>query len=51
MGGAVAAGESYEEAARRELTEELGVCAAPRFVGKFLCRGAIAPYWLGIHEV
>ncbi|TLF77578.1 NUDIX domain-containing protein [Nocardia cyriacigeorgica] len=50
VGGAVAAGESYEDAARRELAEELGVRAAPRFVGKFLCRGAIAPYWMGIHE-
>lgn len=51
LGGAVDVGESYEEAAARELTEELGVHAAPRFVLKFLCDGVISPYWLGLHEV
>ncbi|MFI8089401.1 NUDIX hydrolase [Streptomyces sp. NPDC086080] len=50
LGGAVEAGESYEEAAARELTEELGVRARPRFVFKFRCEGAISPYWLGLHE-
>ncbi|MGW2583338.1 NUDIX domain-containing protein [Streptomyces virginiae] len=50
LGGAVEVGESYEEAAARELAEELGVRAAPRFVLKFLCDGAISPYWLGLHE-
>ncbi|MFF6873945.1 NUDIX hydrolase [Streptomyces sp. NPDC012474] len=49
-GGAVEVGESYEEAAARELTEELGVRTRVRFVFKFLCRGAISPYWLGVHE-
>lgn len=51
LGGAVGVGESYEAAAARELAEELGVRAAPRFVLKFLCSGAISPYWLGLHEV
>ncbi|MFD3609158.1 NUDIX hydrolase [Streptomyces atroolivaceus] len=51
LGGAADAGESYEEAAARELSEELGVSEAPRFVLKFLCAGAISPYWLALHEV
>ncbi|WP_328884975.1 NUDIX hydrolase [Streptomyces sp. NBC_00316] len=51
LGGAADVGESYEEAAARELSEELGVHARPRFVLKFLCVGAISPYWLGLHEV
>ncbi|MFD5336034.1 NUDIX hydrolase [Streptomyces hawaiiensis] len=50
IGGGVEVGESYEEAAARELTEELGVRAPVRFAFKFLCRGAISPYWLGVHE-
>lgn len=37
LGGAAGVGESYEEAAARELSEELGARAAPRFVLKFLC--------------
>ncbi|MEV0529582.1 NUDIX domain-containing protein [Streptomyces sp. NPDC050439] len=51
MGGAADVGESYEEAAARELTEELGVHGQPRFVLKFRCAGVISPYWLGLHEV
>lgn len=50
VGGAAEVGESYEEAAARELSEELGVRAPVRFVFKFLCGGAISPYWLGVHE-
>ena len=50
IGGAVEVGETYEEAASRELAEELGVRARVRFVFKFLCHGAISPYWLGVHE-
>lgn len=51
FGGAVDVGESYEEAAARELSEELGVHATPRFLLKFLCAGAVSPYWLALHEV
>lgn len=50
IGGAAEAGETYEEAAARELAEELGVRAPVRFLFKFLCRGVISPYWLGVHE-
>ncbi|MFJ4339090.1 NUDIX hydrolase [Streptomyces sp. NPDC088915] len=49
-GGAVAAGESYEEAASRELAEELGVRAPVRFVVKFLNRRGLSPHWLAVHE-
>ncbi|MEU7108134.1 NUDIX hydrolase [Streptomyces stramineus] len=50
LGGAVTAGETYEDAAARELAEELGVRAPVRPVFKFLCSGVISPYWLGVHE-
>jgi 8-oxo-dGTP pyrophosphatase MutT (NUDIX family) len=50
VGGAVDVGESYEEAAARELTEELGVREPVRFLFKFLCRDGISPIWLGVHE-
>jgi 8-oxo-dGTP pyrophosphatase MutT (NUDIX family) len=50
LGGAVGVGESYEAAAARELAEELGVDAGPRFVLKFRCDGVISPYWLALHE-
>ncbi|MFC7974802.1 NUDIX hydrolase [Streptomyces cinereoruber] len=49
-GGAVAVGESYEEAASRELAEELGVQAPVRFVVKFLNRNGLSPHWLAVHE-
>ncbi|MQS15645.1 NUDIX domain-containing protein [Streptomyces kaniharaensis] len=50
FGGAVEVGESYEAAAVRELTEELGVTVPVRPCLTFLCAGAISPYWLGVHE-
>ncbi|MBZ9643457.1 NUDIX hydrolase [Streptomyces sp. PSKA30] len=50
VGGAVDVGESYGDAAARELVEELGVRASPKFLFKYLCRGAVSPYWLGLHE-
>ncbi|WP_329182338.1 NUDIX domain-containing protein (plasmid) [Streptomyces decoyicus] len=49
-GGAVAPGESYEEAASRELAEELGVRAPVRFIVKFLNRSGLSPHWLAVHE-
>jgi 8-oxo-dGTP pyrophosphatase MutT (NUDIX family) len=50
VGGAVGVGEPYERAAARELAEELGVRVPVRPVLKFLCRGVLGPYWLGVHE-
>jgi isopentenyldiphosphate isomerase len=50
IGGAAEVGESYEDAAARELTEELGIHTSARLVLKYLCQGAISPYWLGLHE-
>ncbi|MFR0356932.1 NUDIX domain-containing protein [Streptomyces sediminimaris] len=48
VGGAAGVGESYEQAAARELGEELGVRAAvrPRFT--FLNRVGLSPHWLGV---
>lgn len=50
LGGAVDAGETYEDAAARELAEELGVRAPVRFAFKVLCHGVISPSWLGVYE-
>lgn len=47
-GGAVVVGESYEQAATRELEEEFGVSAAVRFRFKFLNRSGLSPVWLGV---
>jgi len=48
VGGAVGAGESYEQAAARELAEELGVSAAVRLRFTFLNRSGLSPHWLGV---
>ncbi|MCM2387670.1 NUDIX hydrolase [Streptomyces albipurpureus] len=50
VGGAVDVGESYEEAAVRELAEELGVRAPVRFLFKLHFQEGISPIWLGVHE-
>ncbi|WP_043638546.1 NUDIX hydrolase [Nonomuraea candida] len=50
VGGATDVGESYEEAAARELAEELGVGAPVRFLFTFMCRRGISPIWVGVHE-
>jgi isopentenyldiphosphate isomerase len=50
VGGAVAVGETYEQAAARELTEELGVRVLPRLLFTFLNRSGLSPHWLGVHE-
>ncbi len=43
-------GESYEQAAARELAEELGVRVQPRLLFTFLNRSGLSPHWLGVHE-
>ncbi len=50
VGGAVDVGESYEEAAVRELAEELGVRVPVSFLFKLLFREGLSPIWLGVHE-
>lgn len=50
IGGAVTVGETYEQAAAREIAEELGVRARPRPLFTFLNRGGLSPHWLGVHE-
>ncbi|MER6076164.1 NUDIX domain-containing protein [Streptomyces sp. NPDC001817] len=50
VGGAVDVGESYEQAAARELAEELGICGLPRLLFTFINRSGLSPHWLGLHE-
>ncbi|MFJ4013101.1 NUDIX domain-containing protein [Streptomyces sp. NPDC090026] len=50
VGGAVAVGESYEEAARRELAEEMGLAVPVRFVLAFLSQQGLSPHRLAVHE-
>lgn len=50
VGGAVGVGESYEDAATRELTEELGLRLTVRFMFKFFHRNSAGPVWMGVHE-
>ncbi len=50
VGGAVKVGESYEQAAARELAEELGIRALPRLLFTFVNRSGLSPHWLGVHE-
>lgn len=50
VGGAANVGESYEQAAARELAEELGIRVLPRLLFTFLNRSGLSPHWLGVHE-
>ncbi|MFD6798097.1 NUDIX hydrolase [Streptomyces cyaneofuscatus] len=50
VGGGVHAGESYEQAAARELDEELGIRVLPRSLFTFINRSGLSPHWLGVHE-
>jgi ADP-ribose pyrophosphatase YjhB (NUDIX family) len=50
VGGAVDVGESYEQAAARELAEELGVRVLPRLLFTFINLSGLSPHWLGVHE-
>ncbi|MET9343208.1 NUDIX domain-containing protein [Nonomuraea sp. NPDC003804] len=43
VGGAVGVGESYEDAAARELVEELGAGVPVRFLFTFVCQDGISP--------
>jgi Isopentenyldiphosphate isomerase len=44
VGGAVDVGESYEQAAARELAEELGTRVLPRLLFTFLNRSGLSPH-------
>jgi len=48
VGGAAGVGESYEQAAARELGEEMGVRASVSFRFRFLNRAGLSPHWLGV---
>ncbi|WP_078914178.1 NUDIX domain-containing protein [Streptomyces sp. NRRL S-37] len=48
VGGAAGVGESYEQAAAREVGEEMGVRATARLRFKFLNRGGLSPHWLAV---
>lgn len=53
VGGVVAAGESYDEAARREAAEELGVedLPAPTYRFKFLYESPQHAWWSAVYEL
>jgi isopentenyldiphosphate isomerase len=52
VGGMVTAGESYEETARRELTEELGVQGVdPEFIFKHCYQGDRNNAWISLYKV
>ncbi|MFE2260938.1 NUDIX domain-containing protein [Streptomyces griseosporeus] len=48
VGGAAGVGESYEQAAARELREELGARTSVCLRFTFLNRSGLSPHWLGV---
>ncbi|WP_181387560.1 NUDIX domain-containing protein [Streptomyces sp. Act143] len=48
VGGAAGVGESYEQAAAREVREELGTMVAVCLRFTFLNRAGLSPHWLGV---
>ncbi|MDT3398246.1 NUDIX domain-containing protein [Streptomyces sp. B1866] len=50
VGGSVRAGESYLDAAVRELSEELGVACEPREVWRTRAGSPVGPCWLAVHH-
>ena len=51
LGGAAVSGESYEECARRELEEEIGIRAKPEFMFKFRAMIDTIPAFLSVFKV
>jgi isopentenyldiphosphate isomerase len=53
VGGVVSAGESYDEAARREAAEELGVddLPEPTFLFKFLYESPEHTWWSAVYDL
>jgi len=52
VGGVVASGESYETAAKREISEELGIVGPePRFLFHHLYKGPLNHSWVAVYDV
>ena len=51
VGGMVQAGETYDETARRELAEEVGITAEPRFLFTHRFRDGHNNAWMAVYEV
>jgi len=51
VGGVVMAGESYDEAASREVAEEFGIRAEPDFLFLHLYNGPLKRCWIAAYEV
>ena len=52
VGGVVGSGESYAAAARREISEELGIVGPePRFLFYHLYKGPLNHSWVAVYEV
>ncbi|OGM03162.1 hypothetical protein A3K72_00525 [Candidatus Woesearchaeota archaeon RBG_13_36_6] len=51
LGGGAISGEGYEECARREIEEEVGIRAKPEFMFKFKAMIGKLPAFLGVFKV